>query len=84
MGWMGLVNLSKKNFSIGLVNEFYSGIIHYASEYDNPAHFRDDILYTFFDGQERIITESTFWNLLNCKHYDGLYETPSPYPFESV
>ena len=84
MGWMSLANLSKKNFSIVLVNEFYSGKVLSTSEYDNPAHFLNDILYTFFDGQERIIIDSTFGDLLNYKHYDGLYETPSLYPFESV
>ena len=47
---MSLANLSEKNFTIVLVYEFHSDIVRYASEYDNPAHFRDDILYTFFDG----------------------------------
>ena len=47
---MGLVNLSEKNFSIVLVNEFYSGIVRSVSEYNNPTSFRDDILYTFFNG----------------------------------
>ena len=84
MGWMGLANLLEKNFNIVLVNEFYFGIMRFASEYDNPSHFQDDNLYTFFDEQERVITKSTFRDLLNCKHYDGPYETPSPYPFESV
>ena len=84
MGWMGLANLLEKNFSTVIVNEFYSDIVLFASEYDNPARFRDDILYIFFDGQERIITESTFRDLLNYKHYDGPYDTPSPYLFESV
>ena len=84
MGWIGLANLLEKNFSIVLVNEFYSGIVRSASEYDNPTRFQDDILYTFFDGQEVIIIESIFKDLLNYKHYDGPYETPSPYPFESV
>ena len=77
MGWMGLANLSKKNFSIVLVNEFYSDIVLFASKYDNPARFWNDILYTSFDGQEKVITKSTFGDLLNCKHYDGPYETPS-------
>ena len=73
MGWIGLANLLEKNFSIVLVNEFYSGIVRSASEYDNPTRFQDDILYTFFDEQERIIIESTFEDLLNCKRYDGPY-----------
>ena len=63
MGWMGLENLLEKNFSIMLVNEFYSDILHFASESDNPVRFRPDVLYTFFDGQEHVIIESTFGDL---------------------
>ena len=84
IGWMGFADLSKKNFCTMLVNEFYSNIVRSSSEYDNLARFRDDILHTFFDEQKSIIIESTFGDLLNCKHYDGLYETPSLYPFENV
>ena len=42
------------------------------------------MLYSLIDGQERVIIESIFGDLLNFKYYDGPYETPSPYPFESV
>ena len=55
MGWMGLSNLSKKNFSIMLVNEFYFGILRSASEFENLVRFRLDVLCTFFDGQERLL-----------------------------
>ena len=58
MSWMGLANLSKKYFCPLLVNEFYFGLIRHADEYENPTRFRSDNLYTFIDGQERIITES--------------------------
>ena len=49
MDWMGLANLSEKNINKMLVNEFYSGIMRSTNEYDNPARFWDDILYTFFN-----------------------------------
>ena len=52
MSWMGLKNLSKKYFCPLLVNEFYSGLIRHADEYENPTRFRSDNLYTFIDGQE--------------------------------
>ena len=48
VGWV-LQNLSEKNFNIVLVDEFYSNIVRFASEYDNPARFWDDILYIFFN-----------------------------------
>ena len=50
MSWMGLANLTKKNFNPLLVNEFYSGLIRHVNEYENPARFRFDNLYTFIDG----------------------------------
>ena len=81
---MGLVNLSKKYFCPLLVNEFYSGLIRHADEYENPARFRSDNLYTFFDGQEWIIIESDLRKLIGCEFYDGPSELPSLYPIESV
>ena len=84
MSWMGLENLLEKYFCLLLVNEFYSGLIRHADEYENPARFRSDNLYTFIDGQERIITESDLGKLIGCEFYDGLSELPSPYPVESV
>ena len=35
MSWIGLANLSEKNFYPLLVNEFYSGLIRHADEYEN-------------------------------------------------
>ena len=52
MSWMGLANLSEKFFSSLLVNEFYSGLIRHADEYENPMRFNSANLYTFIDGQE--------------------------------
>ena len=79
-----MANLSKKNFSPLLVNEFYSRLIRHANEYENPVRFRSDNLYTFIDGQERIITKSDLGKLIRCEFYDGPFELPSPYPVESV
>ena len=81
---MGLANLSKKYFCPLLVNEFYSRLIRHADEYENPTRFRSDNLYTFIDGQERIITESNLGKLIGCEFYDGPFELPSLYPVESV
>ena len=52
MSWMGLANLSEKFFCPLLVNEFYSGLLMHADEYENPVHFRSENLYTFIDGQK--------------------------------
>ena len=56
MNWMGLATLSEKHYSLLLVNEFYSGLIMHADEYENPVRFNSNNLHTFIDGQERIIT----------------------------
>ena len=48
MSWLGLVALPKKDFSFLLVNEFYSGILIHADEYENPVKFKYDSLYTLF------------------------------------
>ena len=50
MSWLGLAALPEKDFSFLLVNEFYSGILMHADEYENPIRFRYDSLYTLFDG----------------------------------
>ena len=70
MSWMGLANLFEKFFYSLLVNEFYSGLIRHADEYENPARFRSNNLYTFIDGQEQIITESDLGKLIGCEFYD--------------
>ena len=84
MSWMDLANLSEKYYSSVLVNEFYSGILIHAKEYENLVRFRYDVLYTYFDGQKRIITESDFGKLLGCEHYGDLYEAPNHYPSNNV
>ena len=76
---MGLGNLSEKCYSLVLVNEFFSRLLTHANEYENPIRFRSNMLYMFFDGQERYLGK-----LLSHEHYDGRYETPSPYLVESV
>ena len=81
---MGLANLSEKFFSSLLVNEFYFGLIRHTNEYENPARFRSDNLYTFIDGQERIITKSNLGKLIGCEFYDGPFKLPNPYPVESI
>ena len=78
MCWMGLANLSEKFYYPLLVNDFYSGLLMHADKYENPVHFKFDNLYTFIDGQERVITESDLGKLLGCEFYDGPSEMPSP------
>ena len=84
MGWMRLANLFKKCYSLLLVNEFYSGLLIHVSEYENPISFDSDVLYTFIDGQERVITESDLGKLLGCEHYGELFELPLHYPTDNV
>ena len=84
MSWMGLANLSEKFFCPLLVNEFYSGLLMHADEYDNPVHFKSENLYTFIDGEERVIKESDLGKLLGCEFYTGPSEMPNPFPVESI
>ena len=56
----------------------------HADEYKNPVHFRSENLYTFIDGQERVIKESDLGKLLGCEFYVGPLEMPNPYPVESI
>ena len=84
MGWMGLVNLSKKCYSPLLVNEFYFGILIQAKEYENPVRFDSDVLYIFIDGQEWIITESDLGKLIGCEFYGELSELPMHYQTDNV
>ena len=67
MSWIGLANLSEKSFCPLLVNEFYSGLIMHADEYENPVRFNSNNLYTFINGQEQVITESDLGKLLGCE-----------------
>ena len=56
MSWMGISNLDEKHYSPMLVNEFYSGLLLRSTEYENPSRFNSEVLYTFIDEHERIIT----------------------------
>ena len=76
---MGLADLSGKCYSPLLVNKFYSGLVIHASEYENPARFDSDVLYTFIDGQERVIMEFDLGKLLGCEFYGQLFELPMHY-----
>ena len=79
MGWMGLVNLSEKCYSPLLVNKFYSGLLIHANEYENLVRFDSDVLFTFTDEQERIITEFDLGKLIGCEFYGELSELPMHY-----
>ena len=74
MSWMGLANLSEKCYNLMFVNEFYSGLLIHSNEYENPPRFNHDVLYTFIDGHERVITKSDLGKLLGCKFYGELFE----------
>ena len=50
----------------------------------NMIMLKSNNLYTFIDGQERIITKSDLGKLIGCEYYDEPFELPSPYPVESV
>ena len=56
----------------------------HADEYKNPMRFKFNNLYTFIDGQERIIMKSDLKKLIGCEYYDKPSELPSLYPVESV
>ena len=84
MSWMGLVNLSEKCYSPMLVNEFYFGLLIYADEYENLNRFDSDVLYTFIDGQEWVITESDLGKLFGSEFYGELFEAPRYYQTDNV
>ena len=84
MGWMGLANLLGKCYSLLLVNEFYSGLLINANEYENPVRFDSDVLYTFIDRQERVITKSNLGKLIGCEYYSELSELPMHYQTDNV
>ena len=84
MSWMRLANLSEKCYSPMLVNEFYSGLLIHANEYENPTRFDSDVLYTFIDGQQWIIIEFDFGKLLGCEFYGELFEVPKHYQTDNV
>ena len=79
-----LANLLKKCYSLLLVNEFYSGLLIHAKKYENLVRFDSDVLYTFIDGQERIITEFDLEKLIGCEFYGELSELPMHYQTDNV
>ena len=81
---MGLANLLEKCYSLLLVNEFYSRLLIHASEYANPVRFDSDVLYTYIDGQERVITEFDLGKLLGCEYYGEHSELPMHYQTDNV
>ena len=84
MNWMGLATFFEKHYSPLLVNEFYSNLIMHADEYKNLVRFKSNNLYTFINGQVRIITESDLGKLIGYEYYDEPSELPSPYPVKNV
>ena len=66
------------------VNEFYFGLLIRFDEYENPPRFNHDVLYTFIDEQERVITESDLGKLLGCEFYGELFEVPIHYQIDNV
>ena len=84
MSWMGLANLSEKCYSPMFVNEFYSGLLIHSDEYENPSRFNYDVLYTFIDGHEKVITKSNLGKLLGCEFYGELFEAPRHYQIDNV
>ena len=65
-----------KHPDIMLVNDFYSGLLVHSDEHENPNRFDHDVLYTFIDGQEWVITEFDLGKLLGCEFYRELFEAP--------
>ena len=79
MSWIGIANLDEKCYSPMLVNEFYSGLLLRSDEYENPPRFNPEVLYTFINGYERIITKSNLGKLIGCEFYGDVFEVPRHY-----
>ena len=56
----------------------------YSNEYENLVRFDSDVLYTFIDGKEQIITESDLGKLIGCEFYSELSELPMHYQIDNV
>ena len=67
-----------------LVNELYSGLLLRSNEYEDPLRFNLEILYTFIDGHERIITKSNLGKLIGCEYYGDVFEAPRHYQTDNV
>ena len=83
MSWMGSTNLSEKCYSPILVNEFYFRLLLHSDEYENPPRFNNEVLYTFIDGHERVITESDLGKLFGYEFYGDLFEVPRHYQIDN-
>ena len=79
----GISKSFEKSFSSLLANEFYFCILIHANEYD-PIKFRYVVLYTFFNGKERILSETDLGKLLGCEHYFGPHEAFDHYLSDNV
>ena len=84
MSRMGLANLSEKCYSFMFVNEFYSELLICSNEYENPHRFNHDVLYTFIDGYEKVITEFNLGKLFRCEFYGELFEAPKHNQIDNV
>ena len=56
----------------------------HSDEYENPHRFNHDVLYTFIDGYERVITESDLGKLIGCEFYGELFEALRHYQIDNV
>ena len=84
MSWMGIANLDEKCYSPMLVNEFYSRLLLRSNEYENPLKFNLEVLYTFINRHEKIITESDLGKLIGCEFYGDVFEAPRHYQTDNV
>ena len=67
-----------------LVNKFYSGLLLHSDEYENPPRFDHEVLYTFIDEHERVITKSDLGKLLGCEFYGDLFKASRHYQIDNV
>ena len=47
-------------------------------------NFDNEVIYTFFDGKEHVLTTTALQNLLSCKHYTSPHEVPKTFSFDNV
>ena len=74
MNWMRIANLDEKCYSLMLVNKFYSGLLLRFDKYENLPRFNLEVLYSFIDGHERMITEFDLGKLISCEFYKDVFE----------
>ena len=66
------------------VNEFYSGLLLRSNEYEDPLRLNLEVLFTFIDGYERIITKSDLGKLIGCEYYRDVFEALRHYQTDNV